>query len=375
MAKTYKYTKSIYIDGKQYKIRADTKSELAVKEYKKRQEVENCEKKITRNTTFNDWTKEWLEAYKKPTVSPDSFASYSSVIKNHILPVLGPLQLKNIKPLHCQKILNNLAGGSKEMIDKASYITSQILEDAVRNGLLIENPAKYLQKPKGTEESRRSITDAERKCVLKVAEYHRAGTWIYLMLYAGLRPGEAAALTWNNVDLKNRVLKVEQNVKRDRSVGSPKTKNGYRKIPISDNLYNRLSNIEHEPFGYVCTNTKGGRLNSTSMQRMWDYFKNEMNIVMGCKVHKGRALPPYWVADDLVPYCFRHTFCTDLQDAGVPINVAKDLMGHSDISITAKIYTHQTDVAFNAAKDAMNAYQNLQNRTPDRTPTLESVVN
>ncbi|MGN0710792.1 MAG: site-specific integrase [Anaerovoracaceae bacterium] len=166
-----------------------------------------------------------------------------------------------------------------------------------------------------------------RKCVLKVAEYHRAGTWIYLMLYAGLRPGEAAALTWNNVDLKNRILNVEQNVKRDRTVGSPKTKNGYRKIPISENLYNHLVKIKHGPFDYVCTNTKGGRLNSTSMQRMWDYFKNEMNIAMGCKTRKGRALPPYWVADDLVPYCFRHTFCTDLQDAGVPINVAKDLMG------------------------------------------------
>jgi site-specific recombinase XerD len=49
------------------------------------------------------------------------------------------------------------------------------------------------------------------------------------------------------------------------------------------------------------------------------------------------------VAEDLVPYCLRHTFCTDLQDAGVPINVAKYLMGHTDIAVTSKIYTHQTD--------------------------------
>lgn len=95
---------------------------------------------------------------------------------------------------------------------------------------------------------------------------------------------------------------------------------------------------------------------------------------MGCRTRKGRALPPYWVADDLVPYCFRHTFCTDLQDAGVPINVARDLMGHSDISITAKIYTHQTDIAFNAAREAMNAFQkSSSSATPTATPTAESI--
>lgn len=47
------------------------------------------------------------------------------------------------------------------------------------------------------------------------------------------------------------------------------------------------------------------------------------------------------VADDLTPYCLRHTFCTDLQRAGVPINVAKELMGHADIQTTANIYTHR----------------------------------
>ena len=46
-------------------------------------------------------------------------------------------------------------------------------------------------------------------------------------------------------------------------------------------------------------------------------------------------------AEGLTPYCLRHTFCTDLQRAGVPINVAKELMGHADIQTTANIYTHR----------------------------------
>ena len=91
---------------------------------------------------------------------------------------------------------------------------------------------------------------------------------------------------------------------------------------------------------------------------------------MGCSVLKGQPMPPYRVADDLVPYCLRHTFCTDLQDAGVPINIAKELMGHSDISITAKIYTHQTEYAFNNAREMMD---DLQRVAPTVAPSAEAV--
>ena len=52
----------------------------------------------------------------------------------------------------------------------------------------------------------------------------------------------------------------------------------------------------------------------------------------------------------------RHTYCTDLQAAGVPINVAKELMGHSDIALTARIYTHKSEEAFESAAALMNNF-------------------
>lgn len=77
------------------------------------------------------------------------------------------------------------------------------------------------------------------------------------------------------------------------------------------------------------------------MFRMFKYAKREGVI----------ATSP---ADDLCPYCLRHTYGTDLQDAGVPINVAKYLMGHSDISVTANIYTATTDDAIESARQQIN---------------------
>ena len=80
-----------------------------------------------------------------------------------------------------------------------------------------------------------------------------------------------------------------------------------------------------------------------------------MNIEAGCKTKKKALVPPLRISSDLVMYCLRHTYCTDLQAAGVPINVARELMGHSDISITAKIYTHSSDESFNNAADLINS--------------------
>jgi len=52
----------------------------------------------------------------------------------------------------------------------------------------------------------------------------------------------------------------------------------------------------------------------------------------------------------------RHTFFTDCQAAGVPLNVAKELMGHSDISVTAKIYTHMVDEVFEQNRKRLADY-------------------
>ena len=61
---------------------------------------------------------------------------------------------------------------------------------------------------------------------------------------------------------------------------------------------------------------------------------------MGAEQRDGKIIR-HAIAPDLTLYCLRHTFCTDLQRAGVAINIAKELMGHSSITVTADIYTHR----------------------------------
>ena len=72
---------------------------------------------------------------------------------------------------------------------------------------------------------------------------------------------------------------------------------------------------------------------------------------MGCKLHRNALMPPYPLADDFVPYCLRHTYCTDLCKAGIDVRTAQKLMGHANISVTADIYTH---IDMNDIKKAAN---------------------
>ena len=99
------------------------------------------------------------------------------------------------------------------------------------------------------------------------------------MLYCGLRPGEAAALQWRNIDFKRISLTVDSALKGDGTIGEPKSDAGYRTIPIPEALYSELITVKGNPFDYVCTNAGGGRLTNSSIKQMWKSFVYNLNIL------------------------------------------------------------------------------------------------
>ena len=90
---------------------------------------------------------------------------------------------------------------------------------------------------------------------------------------------------------------------------------------------------------------------------------------MGCKTYRNQLIPPYPLADDFVPYCFRHTYCTDLCKAGVDVRTAQKLMGHANISITADIYTHIDINDIQAAGEKLNLYL-MSQKNPASNPAF-----
>src|SRR6056297_23999 len=102
------------------------------------------------------------------------------------------MQLKHVKPLHCQHVMNNLQGKSKSHINKIYQSMNFIFDKALGDDLILKNPVTRVENPEGTVSKRRPITTSERKFILEQFKTHRANIWIKLMLYCGLRPYETS---------------------------------------------------------------------------------------------------------------------------------------------------------------------------------------
>lgn len=336
-----KFRKTARYKGKQYEASGNTEIEALKKLAALLDAAEKGE--ISSNSTVDAWFNEWMDLYKKPKgLTAKSLGMYTEKYKKYIKPAIGHMKLKDVRDIHLQKILNGQAGMSESHVKKVRMVLQEMFKRARQSRLIVYDPAELLELPKMSVHKRRPITEEERKAILVVAETHRSGLWILTLLYTGMRPGETAALTWGDVDFDRNEIHVHaaRESGMTNAIKAPKTASGVRDIPIHAALLPKLQAARRRPSDYVFPTGAGNPQNENSLRRLWTGFKRDLDIYMGAETERNKIINSV-VSDDLTPYCLRHTFCTDLQKAGVSINNAKELMGHADIQTTANIYTHK----------------------------------
>lgn len=331
--------KTFTFEGRRYDVTAPTESELAVKIAMKKRDLDEGKKRISRNMLVREWFRHYIETYKSHSVSAETLGGIAGRARNWIYPAIGNMQMKDVKKSHCQNILNSLSGGSKSQADKVRQLLRGAFEEAVEDGLVYQNPARRLTMPKTKEGTRRALTGAERRALLKVCETHRHGLWALAMLYAGMRPSETARMIGKHIDINGLKLFID----------GTKTKGSKRVVPIPANFAAMLREAAARPFDHVFVNGQGRPLTKSNMRRMWKAIIRAMNIEMGCIVFRNEIIPPFAVAADLTAYCLRHTYATDLEAAGVSINVSMRFLGHTRVS-TTQLYTHESAAAFENAR-------------------------
>ncbi len=307
--------------------------------------------------TVDKWSKKWLTDYKQGAVGDAWYRQMEGIINKHILPYIGDRQMRDVTASDIQRLMNKCAHLSESHQRKIAQIVSQIFDSALDNDIVVKVPTRRIKVSVKAYNSRtRALTNAERSLTLRTAEKHpKEGLFFLIMLFCGLRPGEVARLKMRDYDKETQTLRVHEARKADGSTGTPKSKSGIREIPVPIYLAERLNKLNKKKDDLICTSAQGHPLTKTSQKRMWNRFKRLMDIENGAKLFRNSVVEST-LADDLRPYCYRHTYCTDLQDAGVPITVAQRLMGHSDIKVTAQIYTHHSQKSFEDARDKINKH-------------------
>ena len=166
-----------------------------------------------------------------------------------------------------------------------------------------------------------------------------------ILLETGMRVSEFCGLTKSNLDFENRKIRVDHQLVRERGgkyyVEKTKTECGCRFIPMSDNVYRGFKNIlakRRTPKQEWLVDGYTGfiLLDKNDKPKVALHIENEMRWAMK-KYHK---LNPDEPLPHITPHVFRHTFCTNMANAGMDLKSLQYLMGHSDAGITMNVYTH-----------------------------------
>lgn len=336
--KEYKYRKTFTFKGKRYVVRADTKLELGKKLERKLAELKADEQKES-NILVKDWTERCIELYKT-NQSEITRKKYLQRINHCILERIGDMRVKDVTPMHCQMVMNYQNGKSRTQVNEVYQALKFIFSHAVFNEVISKDPTLTLIKPKATQNHRRALNDLERSVFLKVAPTDRKFYSFLLMYYCGCRPLEATNCKGSDLFVVDGQPMLH--------IRGTKTKNADRNVPIPPELWQLIKNTPKNE--YIALH-RGLYIDPDTRTRVWYTLWRAMNEEAGVKRFRNAIVPPFPIPKELTPYCLRHDFCTNLARRGIDIRIAQRLMGHSDIKLTANVYTHIDDTAIIDALD------------------------
>lgn len=340
---------------KRLEVRAATEKEAIRKLAKLQAEYDLGIRSFNSNTSFYIWAQQWLEIYKKPVVAAAQLKDIEARINKYFIPLLGSISISEIKTGHIQECLNELEGKSNSFQKKCYNDINSIFKKAIANDMVLKNPAENAVLPRGKEQQeRRALTAAEIEIYRRVSAKHPYGVMFDLSLDCGLRPQEVRALTWSNVDLKNGLITITGAVKsRTNTIAETKSKAGIRQVPIPNNLLARLKEMRQPSLGLVFADYQGKPISIDRYERAWHSFYRLMDIEAGAQTYRNQVII-HAIAQDITPYYLRHTYATSLAEKGVPMKTAQVLLGHSSITVTAKVYTHFTPAMLEEARQKIN---------------------
>lgn len=292
--------------------------------------------------TADAWFEYWINEVKGDSIRVMTRRNYVSMWNISISPSIGKMELREIKPIHCQKVLNMLNEDHKKSTIKSYRILMcNIFDCAVENDLIEKNPVRKSVRATGGKktEVREALTVEEQKIFLLGAEKSVYYNEYAFVLQTGIRVGELTALKWSDVDFKNRKLRIRRSAseipKQGFVIGEPKTKSSYREIPLTKEAMNILCRQKE----------KNAQIKIIPI-RYADYvFLNRNgNLIQKAAYNQGI----YTICNRLGMRRFsihllRHTFATRCIENGMRPKTLQAILGHSKIEMTMNLYVHVTE--------------------------------
>lgn len=287
----------------------------------------------------------------KRGLKQNSMRAYGTAIKRIQASEFGQREVKSIRLSDAKGWFVALHdGGMKQnTIGVVQSVIRPAFEMAVDDDMIRKNPFKFKLSDVVPNDAyiRNALTKAQQEKYLQFIRDYGSGNYyddIVILLGTGLRVSELYGLTKADLDFECRRIYVRRQLCRTADkpyfITSPKTKSGVRNIPMTDTVYlafrRVLTNRVTPKVEMLLEGCSGFLfLDKDGKPKVAMHLENYMRGMQKKFVKLyGNILP------NVTPHVLRHTFCTDVQQAGLDVKSLQYLMGHSNVSVTLDVYTH-----------------------------------
>lgn len=335
--------KRFTVKGKRFSVYGKTSKELQQKEQEARKLIESGTYRENRNITLDEYFKEWV-AGKRAGIKGNTLKTYKSYYYKHISSVLGSRRIQQIERreiLMLQKrASDDLSVSTSNMVVNTLRI---ILHDAIRDGIITKNPADGVRNikedgDKATDTFHRALTEEEQRVFMQEMTLDYYYEFVALLLCSGMRCGEAAALTWNDIDYKENVIHITKTTTytedNELTIGTPKSKAGKRDIPLTETLKGVLKS-QRQKYGNVFPIQN----NKVFSSIYGDYVRNyAVNRAIDDAIK--RLADKDIIIEHFTAHALRDTFATRFIEQGGTPQTLKTILGHTSLAMTMDLYSH-----------------------------------
>lgn len=314
---------------------------------------------ISEKMTVTEWYKEWSES-KETLVRPNTMRNYRERFENDIKPVIGRMRIVDVRPVHCQEVLNRMvtdidepyaAGTVRQTYDTMRTIFWSAYEnDVIRKTPMTKNGVKM---PVTVKKNIDFFSIEEEKRFIEVARNYAYYNQFRLILELGLRTGELIGLTWKCVDLKKKEIHIEKTLEyryslKEWSWGPPKTKFGFRTIKLTNKAYEILKDMWDSRT--VNPKTPEEFKDVVFINRTGYPTKNSTYDAALTKRCDQAGIKRVSMHD------LRHTMATRFVEQSTNYKRLSKMLGHSSIKVTVDTYVHETNESVEEATTKFSNY-------------------
>lgn len=354
-----RYQEAITINGKRKFFYGKTKAEVLSK-------IRAYQEKQERGISIEEAVDLWL-AEKEKTVSYKTREGYVSPI-NRINRYFADMTAKEITPAQIQAFINSIAaqGYKRTTVQRPLDVLRMVFDFLIvqENSEIRFNPCYGVRLPQGLKQENRDLMSREEAAIVRASVNEPFGLFAYLIMFSGLRDGEALALTRDDFTDTHIIITKNLSWQSNRPViKQPKTKNGIRKVDLLTPL--KLALPKHWN-GYLFSADGGNTpLTNTQFRRRWNGYCRAVGLATyETEQHKssGKNNRVYerkvWT-NSITPYQLRHEYASICFDAGLDPHDVMSLMGHANEETARRIYTHIFESRRERTGKKLEEYVNL----------------